>query len=155
MSLQVIGHRYGIEFFNIFSAFGLSASACLNAYIPMLVISLLAKYTGLIKLSSPWNVMTSCWVIGVLIFLMVIEILAHKILSVNHINNTIQSFIRPTAGAIFFAASAPNITKVHPILAIAAGLLIAGGVSAMKSLVDHPTMTATTGGAANLPVNFA
>ncbi len=144
-----------MELFNIFSAFGLSASAGLNAYIPLLVVSLLAKYTTLVKLSSPWNVMTSWWVIGVLIFLTVIEILSDKIPAVNHINDTIQSFIRPTAGAIVFAASASNISKVHPVLAIVAGLLIAGSVSAVKSLAVRPTVTATTGGAANLPVSFA
>lgn len=99
----------------------------------MLVISLLAKYTGLIKLSSPWNVMTSYWAIGVLIFLTSIEILTHKIPAVNHINDTIQSFIRSTAGAIVFAASVSNITKVHPILTIVAGLLIAGNVSAKSN----------------------
>ena len=36
-------------------------------------------------------------------------------------------------GTIFFAASAPNITKVHPILTIVAGLLIAGNVSAKSN----------------------
>lgn len=144
-----------MELFNIFSAFGLSASAGLNAYIPLLVVSLLAKYTTLVKLSSPWDVMTSWWVIGVLIFLTVIEILADKIPAVNHINDTIQSFIRPTAGAIIFAASASNISQVHPVLAIIAGLFIAGSVSAVKSLAVRPTVTATTGGAANLPVSFA
>ena len=66
--------------FNIVSAFGLSASAGLNAYIPLLVVSLLAKYTDLINLSSPWDAMTSWWVIGVLIFLSIIEVLADKII---------------------------------------------------------------------------
>ncbi|MDD3520952.1 MAG: DUF4268 domain-containing protein [Actinomycetota bacterium] len=144
-----------MELFNIFSAFGLSASAGLNAYIPLLVVSLLAKYTTLIKLGSPWDAMTSWWVIGVLIFLTIIEVLADKIPAINHINDTIQSFIRPTAGAIVFAASASNISQVNPILAIVAGLFIAGSVSAVKSLAVRPTVTATTGGAANLPVSFA
>ena len=103
--------------FNIISAFGLSASAGLNAYIPLLVVSLLAKYSNLIKLGSPWDAMTSWWVIGVLIFLSIIEILADKISAVNHVNDIVQSFVRPTAGAIVFAASASNITYVNPILA--------------------------------------
>ena len=37
-------------FTNLLSAFGLSASAGLNAYIPLLTVALLAKYTDLIKL---------------------------------------------------------------------------------------------------------
>ena len=39
---------------DILAAFGLSASAGLNAYIPLLVVSLLAKFTNLIDLSEPW-----------------------------------------------------------------------------------------------------
>ena len=38
-----------MDIFNIFSAFGLSASAGLNAYIPLLVVAVLAKFTNLIQ----------------------------------------------------------------------------------------------------------
>jgi uncharacterized membrane protein len=144
-----------MEIFNIVSAFGLSASAGLNAYIPLLVISLLAKYTDLIRLGKPWDAMTSWWVIGILIFLSIIEVLADKIPEVNHINDMVQSFVRPTAGAIVFAASASNITHVNTVLALIAGLFVAGSVSAVKSFVIRPAVTATTGGAANVPVSIA
>ena len=50
----------------IFSAFGLSASAGLNAYIPLLTIALLARYTNLVRLASPWDTLTNPWVIGLL-----------------------------------------------------------------------------------------
>ncbi len=106
-----------MEIFNIISAFGLSASAGLNAYIPLLVVSLLAKYTDLVRLSSPWGAMTSWWVIGTLIFLSVIEIVADKVPAVNHVNDVVQSFVRPTAGAIVFAASASNIIHVNTVIA--------------------------------------
>jgi hypothetical protein len=144
-----------MEVFNILSAFGLSASAGLNAYIPLLVVSLLAKYTSLIKLNSPWNGMTSWWVIGTLIFLTIIEIVADKVPAVNHINDIIQSFIRPTAGAIVFAASAGTISSVGTVFAIIAGLFVSGSVHAVKSLAIRPAVTATTGGAANIPVSVA
>ena len=144
-----------MEIFNIISAFGLSSSAGLNAYIPLLVVSLLAKYTDLIKLSSTWNAMTSWWVIGTLIFLLIIEVVADKIPAVNHVNDIVQSFIRPTAGAIVFAASASNITHVNTVLAIIAGLFISGSVHAVKSLAIRPAVTATTGGTANVPVSIA
>ena len=144
-----------MEMFNIISAFGLSASAGLNAYIPLLVVSLLAKYTDLINLSAPWDAMTSWWVIGVLIFLSIIEILADKISAVNHFNDIVQSFVRPTAGAVVFAASASNITYVNPVLAIIAGLFISGSVHAVKSLAIRPAVAITTGGAGNVPVSIA
>jgi hypothetical protein len=54
---------------DIFSAFGLSASAGLNAYIPLLVIALLGRFTDLIELSSPWDALESWWMIGLLLVL--------------------------------------------------------------------------------------
>jgi hypothetical protein len=144
-----------MEIFNIISAFGLSASAGLNAYIPLLVISLMARYTDLIVIGSPWDAMTSWWVIGILIFLSIIEVLADKIPAVNHINDIVQSFVRPTAGAIVFAASASNIVHVNTVLALIAGLFVSGSVHAVKSLAIRPAVTAATGGAANVPVSIA
>ena len=138
---------------DIFTAFGLSVSAGLNAYIPLLVVSLVAKFTDAITLESPWDTLTSWWVIGVLIVLSLIEFFADKIPAVNHFNDAIQTFVRPVAGAIVFAASA-NVAEVHPILAMVAGLLIAGGVHAAKSVAVRPAVTATTGGAGNVPVSI-
>jgi hypothetical protein len=144
-----------MDIFNVISAFGLSASAGLNAYIPLLVVSLLAKFTHLITLKSPWDALTSWWLIGVLIFLSIIKFLADKIPAVNHVNDLIQTFVRPTAGAIVFAASASNLTHVNAVLLLIAGLLVSGGVHAVKSLVVRPLVTATTGGAGNVPVRVA
>lgn len=139
----------------VFSAFGLSASAGLNAYIPLLVISLLAKFTDLINLQSPWDTLTSWWVIGLLVVLGTIEFFADKVPAVNHINDIIQTFVRPAAGAIAFAASAKVITDMSPILSMISGLLIAGSVHTVKSVAVRPALTATTAGAGNTPVSIA
>jgi hypothetical protein len=138
---------------DIFTAFGLSASAGLNAYIPLLIVSLVARFTDWIELSSPWNTLESWWVIGILFGLSLVEFLADKIPAVNHINDIIQTFVRPAAGALVFAASS-KMADVHPVLAMAAGLLIAGGVHAVKSAAVRPAVTATTGGAGNIPVSI-
>jgi hypothetical protein len=140
---------------DILAAFGLSASAGLNAYIPLLTVSLLARFTDLITLNEPWSAMESWWIIGLLVVLSLVEFFADKFPAVNHVNDIIQSFVRPAAGAILFAASANVITDVHPVLSIGAGLLIAGGVHAVKSLAVRPAVTATTGGTANVPVSVA
>lgn len=138
----------------IFSAFGLSASAGLNAYIPLLAISLLAKFTDLITLQSPWDTLTSWWIIGLLVVLGAIEFFADKVPAVNHVNDIIQTFVRPAAGAIAFAASAKVITDVHPILSMGLGLLVAGSVHTVKAAAVRPAITATTGGAGNTPVSI-
>ncbi|GAB4459171.1 MAG: DUF4126 domain-containing protein [Anaerolineales bacterium] len=139
----------------IFTAFGLSASAGLNAYIPLLVVGLLAHYTNLITLNQPWDTLSNPWIILLLCFLVIIEMLADKIPAVNHLNDLIQTFVRPTAGAIAFAASANVVTDISPVLALAAGLLVAGTVHLTKSGVVRPAVTATTGGAGNVPVSIA
>jgi len=139
----------------IFTAFGLSASAGLNAYIPLLVVGLLAHYTNLINLTKPWDTLSNPWIILMLCILIIIEMLADKIPIINHINDLIQTIIRPAAGAIAFAASAHMVTNIHPALALACGLLVAGTVHVAKAGVIRPLVTASTGGAANTPVSIA
>lgn len=139
----------------IFTAFGLSASAGLNAYIPLLLVGLLARYTNLINLSQPWDTLAHPGIILMLCVLVIIEMLADKIPAVNHVNDLIQTLIRPAAGAIAFAASANVITDVSPVLALAAGLLVAGTVHVAKAGAIRPMVTATTGGAGNIPVSIA
>ena len=139
----------------IFTAFGLSASAGLNAYIPLLLVGLLARYTDLINLNSPWDTLASPWIILMLCLLVIIEMVADKVPAVNHVNDLIQTLIRPAAGAIAFAASANVVTDVNPVLALASGLLIAGSVHVAKAGALRPMVTATTGGVGNVPVSIA
>lgn len=144
-----------MELLGIFTAFGLSASAGLNAYIPLLVVALLARFTNLIHLNSPWDVLSSWWSIGILVVLSLIEFFADKVPAVNHINDMIQTVVRPLAGAIAFAASAQIITNIHPVISLVLGLLIAGGVHTVKAVAIRPAVTATTAGAGNVPVSIA
>jgi hypothetical protein len=130
----------------VLGAFGLSASAGLNAYIPLLVVSLLARFTNLIELAEPWSALESWWVIGVLAVLGTVEMIADKVPAVDQVNDAIQTFIRPVAGAILFATSAKTITEVHPALSMICGLLVAGSVHAAKSLIANPIVEASTAG---------
>lgn len=139
----------------LFSAFGLSASAGLNAYIPLLVVALLGRYTDWLQLAPPWDALTSWPIIALLLVLSAIEFFADKIPAVNHLNDAIQTLVRPVAGAIVFAASAHVLTDVHPALSLAAGLLVAGSVHTVKTAVVRPAVSVTTAGAGNLPVSIA
>lgn len=133
------------------AAFGLSGSAGLNAYIPLLMVALAARFPlddPLVKLQAPYDLMGSWWAIGLLAVLLVIEIVADKIPAVDTVNDGIQTFVRPAAGAILFAGSANVITEIHPVLALGAGLLVAGGVHATKTAA-RPVVTVTTAGVGN------
>jgi hypothetical protein len=141
--------------FGIMSAFGLSASAGLNAYIPLLVVGLIARFTDWIKLTPPFDLLSNPWIIALVSVLLVIEILADKIPAVNHINDIIQTIVRPAAGAIIFAASARVMTGMHPVLALVCGLLVSGSVHTVKAVAIRPAISATTGGTGNVPVSLA
>ena len=130
------------------SAFGLSTSAGLNAYIPMLVVALLGRFTELVQFEEPWSALSSWWIIGLLTVLLVIETVADKIPAVDSVNDIIQTLIRPTAGAILFAAQTQSMLRLHPVLAMGCGIVLAGSVHAVKTGA-RPVVTATTAGMGN------
>lgn len=135
--------------FDIFSAFGLSASAGLNAYLPLLIVALTGRFfPKLLTLNEPYDALTSWWAIGVLAVLLVIEVLVDKIPAVDTANDVVQTVIRPAAGALLFAASTNAVSGIDPVLAVVAGLLVAGGVHVAKATA-RPLVTATTAGIGN------
>jgi hypothetical protein len=141
-------------FSGIFTAFGLSASAGLNAYLPLLVVALVARFTDLITLESPYHHLTNGWVILVIAVLLCIELFADRVAVLDSANDVVQTFIRPTAGAILFAAGSNVISDIHPVLALLCGLIVAGGVHAAKATV-RPVVTGTSGGLLNPAVSTA
>ncbi len=137
----------GQAFLSLATAFGLSTSAGLNAYIPLMVVALLARFTPLVTLNEPWDALSSWWVIGTLAVLLVVEILVDKIPAVDTVNDVIQTFIRPAAGAILFATTT-NAIGLHPVLAAICGVILAGGVHVVKA-GGRPVVAATTAGVGN------
>ena len=133
---------------DVLSAFGVSAAAGLNAYLPLLIVGLLARYTDLITLNSPWNALESPWVLGVLVILLIIEMTVDKIAIADSVNDILQTVVRPAAGAILFAASGNLIANTSPVLAMALGIVAAGSIHAVKATA-RPLVTATTGGLGN------
>jgi hypothetical protein len=132
----------------LLAAFGLAAATGLNAYLPLLIVGLLARYTDLIALKAPWSALSHPLVLIILAVLLIIEFTVDKIPAVDTVNDVIQTVFRPAAGAILFAASGNVISNVSPVLAMICGLLIAGGVHTAKATV-RPAVTASTLGTAN------
>lgn len=132
----------------ITGAIGLSSSAGLNAYLPLMVLGLTARYTNLVRLNGPWDILANGWVLAALALLLLIEMTADKIPAIDTLNDFIQTGSRPLAGAILFAAGSGMVGELHPVLAFIAGLLIAGGVHAAKTMA-RPLVTMTTGGMGN------
>ncbi|MFI2272802.1 MULTISPECIES: DUF4126 domain-containing protein [Catenuloplanes] len=134
---------------------GLAASAGLNAYIPMLAMGLLARYTEVINLPSGWQWLSNGWVIAILTVLLAIEVVADKVPVVDHINDMVQTVVRPTAGGLVFGAGAGSetVTVTDPAgffqsnqwVPIAAGVVIALGVHGLKAAARPVINTATAG----------
>jgi hypothetical protein len=134
---------------------GLAASAGLNAYIPLLAIGLLARYTEVINLPSGWQWLSNGWVILILVLLLAIEFVADKVPVVDSVNDVVQTVVRPTAGGLAFGAgsSAETATVQDPgaffssgqWLPIAIGVVIALGVHGVKA-VARPVVNASTAG---------
>jgi len=138
------------------AAFGLSTSAGLNAYIPLLVVALAARFPlqdPLLHLGEPYNLLANWFVIVLLVILLFIEMTVDKIPAVDTVNDLIQTAVRPAAGAVLFAANANVINDINPVLALIAGLILAGGVHATKGAV-RPAVTATTAGTGNWLVSL-
>lgn len=137
---------------------GLATAAGLNAYIPMLVVGLLGRYTGLIELPKTWAWLENGWVIAILVVLLAIEFIADKIPAVDSVNDVVQTFVRPTSGGLVFAAGAGSetVTVKDPgdlftqklWIPIVVGLLIALTVHIGKATVRPVANVATVGLAA-------
>ena len=141
----------------IAAAFGLAGSAGLNAYIPLLLVALAARFpldSPLLTLAEPYDLISQWWAIAIILVLLLVEMTVDKIPAVDTLNDVIQTVIRPAAGAILFAANADVIVDMHPFLALLAGLLLAGGVHTAKA-VTRPAVTATTIGTGNWLVSLA
>jgi hypothetical protein len=132
---------------SLLTAFGLSSASGLNAYIPLLTVALVARLTNWIKLNPPFDILTNEWVIVALVVLLTIEVIVDKIPAADSLNDAIQTFVRPAAGAILFAAST-NAIDLHPVLAVILGLVLAFGVHSVKATA-RPVVTASTGGVGN------
>jgi hypothetical protein len=134
---------------------GLATSAGLNAYIPLLAIGLMARYTDLITLPASWSWLENGWVILVLVILLAIETVADKIPLVDHANDVIQTFVRPTSGGLAFGAASGSSTVTvkdpstfftsHQWVPILIGVLVSLTVHTGKATA-RPVINATTVG---------
>jgi hypothetical protein len=138
---------------NFFTAFGLSSSAGLNAYIPLLITGLMARYTDLLTLQQPFDTLENPFVLLTLGVLLLVEMFVDKIPALDTVNDVIHTLIRPAAGAVLFTANAGVVGSMDPTLAAILGLVAAGSIHATKT-VARPLITASTAGFGNPIVSF-
>lgn len=131
---------------------GLSAAAGLNAYIPFLVVALLARFTDVIDLPESYAWIESGWAIAVASVLLLTELVLDKIAVVDHVNDAVATFIRPTVGGLIFAATnaAHEVDQSawmaeRPWIGVILGVVVAGIVHAGKATARPAVNAATLG----------
>ncbi len=143
-------------FYTLLAAFGLSLSAGVRAYLPLLAIGIandIGPIGGFhIQLRPGFDWIGNPLVLGVLVLLTIYEISADKIPVIDHLNDVVHTVIRPLSGALIFTAtsnSLSDLSTIGPILAAIAGAGLAGTTHAAKAGVVRPASTITTAGLAN------
>ena len=131
---------------------GLSAAAGLNAYIPLLLVGVLARFTDVITLPEPYRWIQSGWAIAIVSVLLAAELILDKVAVVDHVNDVVQTLVRPAVGGVIFAATtaaaevdASTWMQQHPWVGIALGVLTAGIVHATKATARPLVNTTTVG----------
>jgi hypothetical protein len=131
---------------------GLSAAAGLNAYIPLLLVGVVARYTDGVTLPPDFAWIANEWVIGVVAVLLLAEVVLDKVAVVDHLNDMVQTFVRPAVGGVIFAATAAAQQvdaspwmREHPWVGWLAGVAVAGLVHAGKAGARPVVNTTTLG----------
>lgn len=131
---------------------GVSAAAGLNAFIPFLLVGMLARFTDIIELPSSLEWISSWPAIGIAMVLLVVDVTLDKVPGVDHVSDAVQTAIRPLMGAVMFAAvsGAEQVEQSswwqeNPWAGVVVGVLIAGVVHAGKAL-SRPLVNAGTFG---------
>ena len=142
----------------LLTGLGLATAAGLNAYIPLLMVGLLARFTDVVSLPGSWSWMENGWVLAIVGVLLVVEIVADKVPALDSINDTVQTLVRPTSGGIVFGsgtaaetaavADPGEFARSGQWIPVLLGVVIALVVHLVKTAVRPAANVATAGLAA-------
>lgn len=131
----------------------LAAAAGLNAFLPILGLALADRFSSKVDLPQPYNVISSVGGIAILLALVTIELVADKIPRIDHLNDLINSPIRPAAGMFLMMAAVSGKNEIHEVVAMFIGLLLAGAVHVYKA-ISRTRITVASNGLANPMVSL-
>lgn len=138
----------------LLTGLGLASAAGLNAYVPLLALGLLARWTDLVQLPSTWSWLQDPWALGVLGVLLVVEVTADKIPGVDHVNDLLQTVVRPVSGGLAVGAGTDQSSLVQdPSQWVGSGdwvpVLVGAGIALAVHLLKaggRTVVNATTAG---------
>lgn len=140
---------------------GFAAAAGLNTFIPLVVIAVLSRFSGLIDLTPGFSWIASMPALLVFLALLAVELILDKIPGIDHINDFMLTPVRPAVGGLVCAATATAATtesaswwQHHVWIAWAIGVVV-GFASHLSKAASRAAVSAATGGAGALPASFA
>jgi hypothetical protein len=138
--------------FAALTGLGLSTAAGLNAYIPLLVVGVLANLTDAVKLPDGYDWLSNWGVLAVIAVLLVAEMVLDKVPVVDSVNDAIQTVVRPASGGVVFSATnaaaeldGSTWMTANPWASWLLGIVVALAVHALKS-ATRPVINAGTAG---------
>jgi uncharacterized protein DUF4126 len=118
---------------------GASWVSGINLYATVATLGLLGRLAHL-KLPGELDVVTNWWVIGVALFLFVVEFIADKVPVVDSVWDVIHTFIRIPAGAVLAATAFGNFDRSIQVIAFLVGGSLAlsshGTKASLRALVN-------------------
>ena len=128
----------------LLTGLGLASAAGLNAYIPLLAMGLLTRFTHLVNLPHGWAWLENGWVLTIVAVLLAVEVVADKIPALDSVNDVIQTVVRPTAGGIVFGAgtAAQTAAVTDPGAFVSSGQWVPIAIGVVVALAMHLTKTA-------------
>jgi hypothetical protein len=138
---------------SLLAAFGLSGAAGLNAWIPLLAVSLLGR-AGQLDLAEGYDWLESTPALIVLGAAFVLDFVGDKVPAIDSLLHATGTIVHPAAGAIVFASPTEIPTDVPSIVLFALGASVAGSLHATRATV-RPVSTTMTAGAGNPVLSLA
>lgn len=136
---------------------GLASAAGLNAYIPLLALGLLDRFTELVTLPAGWAWLGNEWVLVIVGVLTLVEIVADKIPVVDSNNDVLQTVVRPTSGGIVFGAGTAAQTEAvtDPAAFFTSNAWIPIAIGIVVALVTHLVKASTRAAATTVSAGTA
>lgn len=141
----------------ILTGFLLATAAGLNAYVPLLALGLLSRFTALVDLPDVWAWIASDWALIALAALFIFEVIVDKVPALDFVNDIVQTLVRPAAGGLVFTAGSSSETvaitdaSAFTDLSIVWPMVAGVGVALLPHLfkaIARPILNTMTAGAA-------
>jgi hypothetical protein len=136
-----------VDVTSLSAAFGLSAAAGLNAWLPLFA-GALAQRLGLVDLAQPFDALSGTGALVVLAVLTAADFVGDKIPAVDSVLHAVGTVIAPASGAALFAGQTGADTDLPTLAAVFLGGSVAASIHAGRATI-RPISTVGTAGMAN------